>query len=169
MDRDARDPREPALALLVELVDAPGHAGLADGLVEPERLGQRPPVLERVEAAGSHPGRGGHLGLVTPHLVERRDGRAGDRPSRRVCAQQAGPARPEDPLVATGRVAGRTSRARASAIWSGSAVAGFSYSEMRRAEAPVRAAAWSSERMVAAGWSCFVLRISCPGLSLRPP
>ena len=102
MDGDARDLLEPALALFVELVDAPGDAGLADRLVEFERLGQRPAVLEGMEPAWRHPRRGRHLGPVPPHPIERGDGRGRHGPRRRSRAQDARPPGTEDPLVGAG-------------------------------------------------------------------
>jgi hypothetical protein len=52
---DAGHPGEPLLALLVEGVDAGGDVRAAELFVEGERLGERPAVLEGVEAAGRDP------------------------------------------------------------------------------------------------------------------
>src|SRR5712692_9403132 len=95
---------EPALALIVELVDAARDARFADGLVKAERLAERPAVLERVESARRHARRGRHLvhRQVPPHPVEAGDGGARDGPRLELRPEDARAARAEDPFVAAG-------------------------------------------------------------------
>src|SRR4051812_41031492 len=95
--------REAALALFVELVNSLRDARFADAAVKSKSLGERPAVLERVEAARRHLRGRRYLRSSPPHPVEARDARRRDRPPRLGRKQDARTARSEQPFVATGR------------------------------------------------------------------
>ena len=115
-----RTPRQARLKPRDERADPRFHPPAADRLVEAERLGKRPPVLEGVEPARRQPRAvGGTAGStageprsVALAVVERRDDRPHELASPRPHPEDAGPTRAVQPLVAAGceRVAAQAPR-----------------------------------------------------------
>src|SRR5262249_11904188 len=106
----APDAGQPVLDPTVELGDACGDAGATDGLVHLVGGDGGPLVLVGLEAAGSHApgvGRALHRTAVDPGVVgllfgEGRDERPEPSPGVRARPDEAGTARPVNPLVGPG-------------------------------------------------------------------
>ena len=99
----------PCLQRARQLVDPVGDARLADRQVKPERLRQRPAVLERVKTTGRHArARRQRLGRLPLHPqlegrpFERRDDPLMPLPGVGAAPDDPGAARAEQPFVAAG-------------------------------------------------------------------